>query len=399
MMLNRLLIEKSGRLQLAIVMLGAFVGMSLVMISMQLYFDFKSILTAKSDLISSQIITVNKRVNVLNTILNSKSTFSSEEIDEIRKLPDVKDVGAFKSNAFKLKASIDFGGQRIYSDLFFESVPEAFLDIRPDQWSWNKNQELIPIILPADYLSLYNFGFAPGQGLPQITQEMAGIAKLDIEISGNNEEEKFKGKIVGFSGRINSILVPDNFMDFANKKFGSQNIIEPSRLILLSDNASSPRLIKYFEDNGYDVNEELLKSSRLQSILRIILSIVLVLSVVIISLSLTGFVQYARLLINKKEYEITNLFYLGYTHKQIYTNYFKYFFGLNIIILSLAITVLFITKYFFTEWIVNKGFECDPGISISAIIGGIVLFVVVVTVGFTDIYFSTKKLAIGGRRG
>ena len=46
------------------------------------------------------------------------------------------------------------------TDMFFESVPDGFVDVNLDKWVFNENEPVIPIIIPRNYLNLYNFGFA-----------------------------------------------------------------------------------------------------------------------------------------------------------------------------------------------------------------------------------------------
>lgn len=392
-MIQNLLPGKHGKLQLWIVMFGSFVGLSLVMVSTQLYFDFKNFLTVKSDLLSAQFITVNKKVNVLNTLLNSKLTFSQEEINALSNMPQVKQVAGFVSNRFRLKTSIQFAGQQLYSDLFFESVPDAYLDLQPNSWEWDSVEGIIPIILPADYLNLYNFGFAPGQGLPQLTPDMISLATLQIQINGAGKERNFKGKIAGFSNRINSILVPLDFMLYANQNFSDASEPEPSRLIVASENPADPAFIKYFDEQGYELNNELLKNSKMQSLMRIILSIVLFLSAIIIALSLTGFVQFSRLLINKKEYEIRILYYLGYTHRFIASKYLYFYLRITGIVFILSLLSLFVVQYFFGDWMTHKGFELESSIQYEAMLSGFVLFVILLITGAWDIFRVTKKLA------
>ena len=73
--------------------------------------------------------------------------------------------------------------------------------------------------LPRNYLNLYNFGFAQSRSLPQLSEGVMGMVNLDIRITGVGRTENFKGKIVGFSNRLNTILVPETFMTWANNEF------------------------------------------------------------------------------------------------------------------------------------------------------------------------------------
>ena len=47
----------------------------------------------------------------------------------------------------------------------------------------------IPIIIPRNYLNLYNYGFAKSQGLPQISEGIFQRVSLGIEVAGNGRTE------------------------------------------------------------------------------------------------------------------------------------------------------------------------------------------------------------------
>ena len=55
------------------------------------------------------------------------------------------------------------------------------------------------------------------------------LIQMDISLRGNGRVEQFKGKIVGFSNRLNTILVPQTFMDWANKSLAPGKEAQPHR--------------------------------------------------------------------------------------------------------------------------------------------------------------------------
>ena len=110
-------------------------------------------------------------------------------------------------------------GIRISTDMFFESVPDAFVDVSLDKWHFDEGTQTIPIIIPRNYLNLYNFGFAQSRNLPKLSEGVMGLIQMDINMRGNGHVEQYKGNIVGFSNRLNTILVPQSFMEWANQNF------------------------------------------------------------------------------------------------------------------------------------------------------------------------------------
>ena len=69
-----------------------------------------------------------------------------------------------------------------YTDLFFESVPDEFIDVKSNDWKWNGNSQFIPMIVPNIFLDMYNFGFAASQNLPQLSQQLVMNLPLNITI-------------------------------------------------------------------------------------------------------------------------------------------------------------------------------------------------------------------------
>ena len=112
-------------------------------------------------------------MNFLST-LGAKATFSAEEIGELQGLGPVQSIGSFSSNQFKVGAASAALG--FYTELFFEAVPDEFLDVQPAGCFWESGKDEVPIILSRDYLALYNFGFAASQGLPKIPFESIPMA-------------------------------------------------------------------------------------------------------------------------------------------------------------------------------------------------------------------------------
>jgi hypothetical protein len=100
--------------------------------------------------------------------------------------------------------------------MFFESVPDKILDGAGDDWQWNEKEKFIPVVIPRDYLALYNFGFAGSRGLPQISENIVKTVKFKVSVRGKGKNEIFTGRIVGFSDYLNTILVPQQFMDCEN---------------------------------------------------------------------------------------------------------------------------------------------------------------------------------------
>ncbi|MES2617591.1 MAG: hypothetical protein V4613_06925 [Bacteroidota bacterium] len=391
-MIKQILLAKQNYWQLGFVMLGSFFGLLLVMSSVQLYCDFKAIVANKNDLIAPQFVVVNKPVTLLNTLTGMSSGFNDEEIEALKKVKSVGSVGKFTANQFTAKAAFEFGGSAVYTDMFFEAVPDAFLDISVDNWNWKEGRE-VPVILPTDYINLYNFGFAPSHGLPQISKATAQMAPIKIKIEGQGKAGEFQGRIAGFTNRINSILVPEKFLNYANSIYGEGTAKKTNRLVVMCNDPGDETLTKYIEEQGYETNLELLKNGKLNSLLKVVLSILLVIGGIIILLSITGFIQYAQLLVSNAAYEISTLLQLGYFVKVLFAKILLFYSIVLATVAILGITGLYVVKHYFNAWIIAKGFEPENGISPLVLYTGIGLMLLFLLLNAMNIYRLIRRLA------
>ena len=76
----------------------------------------------------------------------------------------------------------------------------------------------MPIIIPRNYLGLYNSAFAQSQGLPLLSEATMSSLPLQLDLSGAGEEVQLRGRIVGFSNRLNTLLVPLPFLEAMNER-------------------------------------------------------------------------------------------------------------------------------------------------------------------------------------
>ncbi len=309
-------------LQTLTVLLVMLIGFSIILLASRFYFDVRSSFQTQ-DLWQHEHIIISKKIKGSNTISQlfgkgKKAAFSEREIQDILSQDFVKEVAPFTASSFKASAYIENKQlANFYTELFFESVPSKYIDLPNDKvWGWKQTDEFIPIILPKTYLNLYNFGFAPAQNLPQINEEAAFSITFYVIIKGNGLEKTFKSRVVGFSDRLNTILVPQSFLNYANSTYGTTQL-PTSRLILLTPDPSAPELLNYLEAKNYDYNKEQLNNGKARMLLNTATLIVSVTGLLIILLSLWLFILSSQLLLQRNDTKISKLKALGYTKRQI----------------------------------------------------------------------------------
>jgi len=374
--------------------LGTLAGFVLLLAGIQFYMDIKQVLSENRDLLDPEYIVLNKQVNIGQTLGFSGTGFSREEIDVIRQQPFTDRVAPFISNEFPIRGFTD--NDRIpdfYTELFFEAIPDEYIDIKSEEWNWDPVKRTIPIIIPQDFLNLYNFGFAQSQGLPQIPKGVVSMVNFRIRLTGRSGKyEEFPGRIVGFSNRIHSILVPYDFLQWANGKFGYFKMTDPSRIILVSKDPTDPSIIKFIEDKGYDTIREKLKSSRLNIILKFIISFLVVIAAIIIGLAFLVFLLSLQLMISRSSQKIRRLNKLGFHYREISRPYITLLLILMVAVtgLSLLITGILTTQF--------SGMAAEWNLAISSSLYGMIygtalaLVTLIFTANVLAILISTKKL-------
>lgn len=165
--------------------LAGVVGMTIVLTSVQAYRDVMPVFDAPDSFMRGDYLVLSKRVGALQTIGLGSSDFTPGELEELGGQPFVRDVGAFTPADYRVKGTVGMGGVQLSTYLFFEAVPDRFLDVASGKWKYEPGDGDIPIIIPRNYLNLYNYGFAKSQGLPQISEGIFQRVSLGIEVAGN----------------------------------------------------------------------------------------------------------------------------------------------------------------------------------------------------------------------
>lgn len=376
-MLWKLLRQHISVAQLAGFFIANLCGMVIVMLGIQFYNDVSPVFTQEDSFIKKDYIVVTKKVSTLGSIAGKSGTFSDYEMNDLKSQPFTIEVGAFQPSQFKVSAGISFGGMDISTAMFLESVPDGFVDVRADAWSYTDGQSEIPIIIPRNYLNLYNFGFARSRNLPQLSEGMVGLVSLNLYIAGNGKRDMKKGRIVGFSNRLNTILVPESFMNSANATYGGNKKWEPSRLIIEVDNPADERIARYFNDNGYETEDSKLDAGKMTWFLKVAVGVVMAVGLVISLLSFYILLLSIYLLLQKNTDKLENLILIGYGTSRVAMPYQILTVAINLMVLVLSVIIMVIVRGIYTDALsdIITGTD-DVSIAMSCVFG-VILFILV----------------------
>lgn len=169
---------------------------------------------------------------------------------------------------------------------------------------------------------------------------------------GNGQVKQMKGNIVGFSNRLNTILV-ESFMNWANEAYGAGEKAEPSRLIVEVNNPADERIAKFFQQKGYETEGNGLDAGKVTWFLKIVIGIVLSVGLLISVLSFYILILSIYLLLQKNSTKLENLLLIGYSPARVARPYQLLTVILNLAVLLLGCVVVMSVRSLYLDTIMN----------------------------------------------
>lgn len=376
--------------------LGTIIGLTLLLVAVQVYLDVnEAISTNKSN---DQYLVIQKKITTLTTLGVNSSSFTEANINDLKAQSFVSELAPFKSgNGIEVMVvmSLEGGNFPAFSTLaFFESVPDNFIDVPTQDWKWKEGSNEIPIILPNTFLDAYNYGIAPSMGAPQASKSLISSIKFQLKISGIKGNTTYYGRVVNFSDRVNSILVPEDFLSYLNTNYGNEKASAPSRVIFATSNKSNPEIESYLTKNNYETNKEQLKEGIIQQVTSNLFYFLISIGIIIVFLAALLFLLYGQLIINKSEKEVSILLILGYTWQAITKTVILLFVKIYGLVTLISFILLIVFKSFFNPWLAKKVDLILPNsISTITFVIGLAFILLFLLLNYSNISKSIKKIA------
>lgn len=333
------------------------IGLTIVILAVQFYNDVRPIFDDDESFIRRDYLVITHRVTGMGALMGSSSEFSDEAIADLEHQPWVRKVGRFSTSEYNIMASVGIGntGRSMSTQFFFESIPSEFIDVNPDDWNFNPDKPEVPVIVSKDYLSLYNFGFAAAQGMPQVSEGMIGMIPLTFTFTGDGKSEVIPGRIVGFSSRLNTIIVPEDFMKWSNSRYSNGVKQQPSRLIVEVNTPGDVKIQNYMDAHNYEIAGDKMDSSKANYFLTVMISIVIAVGVIISLLSFFVLMLSIYLLLQKNTKKLQDLLMLGYTPSEVSTPYTKMVIAINASVMLLAIILMLAGRTYYLPMLTAFG--------------------------------------------
>lgn len=376
--------------ELAVFFVANLIGMAVILAGVQIYNDFSPMLSGEKSLIGNDYMIISRPVERVGV---NAPKFTAEDIEELSEEAWVEDLGVFSASQFRVDGSIVFNGRRLSTMMFFEAVPDNFVDVDTEDWHFSPGDDIIPIVLPRNYLNLYNFGFSQTQDLPKITEDMIKRVELGLRIKGNGYSDDYKGYVVGFSDRLNTILVPMSFMEWANGYYSNETNNEATRLILEVQNPSAPEVVSFMEEHGYVAEDKPSESSKALFMLQVCVAVIVGIGAIFSLLSIIILTLSIYLLLQKNINKLENLVLVGYKPMYVAMPYILMTVILNVSIMVISIVAAALVQNVYMDYL-GKLFgvtlESSP---MASIVAGVILTVVVTLFNFYIIYRKIAQIS------
>ncbi|MDE5876185.1 MAG: ABC transporter permease [Muribaculaceae bacterium] len=320
-LLHRLLRANLSPWRIAGFIVSNLLGLAIICAGVQIYADLRGLLHSEGNVIDTGYLVLNKRVTASTMLGDSRSDFTADEIADLKAQPWVRGVGRFSASGYEVRAGIEQGGRGMSTMLFFESVPDSFVDVSAADWHYEPGQREVPIIIAKDYLTLYNFGFATSAGLPRVSEQVMSGLPISLRLSGNDGRQmQLTGRIVGYSDRLNTVLVPESFMNWSNEMLAPGASGQPTRLIVDVSSPGDVAIAPYLEAHGMEAAGDQ-SGSTANYLLKIGAGVVIGIGVVITLLSVFILMLSMSLLLEKNRPTIHSLLQLGYGFGEVSAPY------------------------------------------------------------------------------
>jgi hypothetical protein len=342
--IRKILFANQDKKQIFFAFIGVIIGFVFMFISFHYLLEMNK-LNKNKEILNENILVVQKKVNSSSTLSISANHFSINEINFYNEIAFIEKLAIIENNNFPVELqSNDPLVPYFRSDIFIQSIPTSFLDVRSSLWKWQKNDSIVPIILPRDFVYMMN-NFLATSSMPQLSDEILKDVSFNIQLGVGSNSKKYKAKIIGFTNELNSILVPENFLNFGKNIFSLENKQKITQIMFMPKKGKFGLVEDLLKRNNLEVKKNQLVEGRLKSILTILLSSISVISVIVVMISVIVLLQYIQLLITKNAYEIKTMLRIGVKISTLVTGYMRYlFFGFLIVIISISIIIVFVNN-------------------------------------------------------
>ena len=372
--MKRLFFKNQNKWQFIIALIGVVLGLTLMLLAVQLFNKSKDYGEA-SELLDDNTLVIQKKIGRGAHLGIGKPNFTSRQINQIKARDFVASCSAILSNKFEVLVQIDDPIIPSFnSNIYLQSVESEYLDIPSQKFMWDTSKKVVPIVMPRNFLIMLNTFLSASQ-LPRLSEDLITNVKMNLLIGKRGQRDVFPATIIGFTNSFSSILAPNEFLNWANRKYSIEKEDMRSQLVVKAKKGSFGLLEKYLEENGFESSSEQLFIERLKSGLSAGIIGVISLAILTLFLSLMLMIQYLQLILTNCTYEISVMLRLGHTVAKIRNVFLSYFSIVFLIMSVISLITFYILSQIIEQKLIASGIILETGISVYSILALCIVFI------------------------
>ena len=260
-------------LKLLFFSMSLLMGWFLVLFSLQTTRDLQGLLASEERWLQEDLAIAYREVSLADSLGRQRAFLTPEDIAAIREVPGVISADPILRNLYPALLRVGGGPfPALKSDIFIEALPEDYLANVPKDWSWSPDASAVPILVPRLFLHLYNFGFAPGKGLPQIAPGMAERIPLRLVATNAPGQPEFRARVIGFSDQITSLHVPMAFLEWTNREYAGAADARQTRPTRIAIRLEGPQVLAELQAvlarRGLELDESSRRAAQLENLVQ-----------------------------------------------------------------------------------------------------------------------------------
>jgi hypothetical protein len=369
-LLHKLIHQKQGKWSSLLANVALFVACILILAAVQIQANYSYLLTSSNNQDSlTQYIVINKALTN-NTI--GKTSISKDEIEALKTEKLIEEVGVVIPSHFKATIESKSAQLPFRTDISFEALPDNFLQLKSNEWHWDQGDKFVPLLAPTMFLDIYNFQFALGQGLPQLTQDIVKMIVFNVNVATPIGTKQFDGRIIGFSQSLSSLVVPQTFMNWANGI--NEESPKPNRLLIKTKDPTNSKLISFLDVNGFTTQSENIRFSKYRKIINIVAATSSATGMAMLAFAALIFSLFIKITIATCKGEIELLLTLGTAPKKLVRFLIGQFLLPNIVTIVSAFICVFLMQFYLYKYLVTLNIFVSTIPSWHTIVAAVLLF-------------------------
>ena len=186
-----------------------------------------------------------------------KTAMTDEDLASIAGLPGVLDVVPLAYGSEPSEAQINFMGKVYTTDMIVQGFPRDWVeqDVESDLLNWEPGG-IIPVVVNAQVLVLYNNGYAQSNGLPQLSAAALKAPVWTLHYGEGTVRQSFRARIVGLSPKVAlGAAVPNDVLAHLQSRLGNDRAPITEAVLVLSPEADPGEIRQSIDRLGYEVEE------------------------------------------------------------------------------------------------------------------------------------------------